>query len=136
MCELFVFFSSRRRHTRCALVTGVQTCALPILAFSPGTIDKPGKKIAQALHGDWDAPAIGFDDPEVIFLIGPNTLISFTGFPYGTPGKWLTERLDAGAQIGRRSCWGEAGHAVERPLAAVAVTKKTMTDANHTPKTA
>src|SRR3546814_8815759 len=31
VCGLvFVFFSSRRRHTRCALVTGVQTCALPI----------------------------------------------------------------------------------------------------------
>src|SRR3546814_6849192 len=29
MCCYF-FFSSRRRHTRCALVTGVQTCALPI----------------------------------------------------------------------------------------------------------
>src|SRR3546814_3796263 len=29
----FLFFSSRRRHTRCALVTGVQTCALPILVF-------------------------------------------------------------------------------------------------------
>src|SRR3546814_9980073 len=30
--EYFVcfFFSSRRRHTRCALVSGVQTCALPI----------------------------------------------------------------------------------------------------------
>src|SRR3546814_7062984 len=27
------FFSSRRRHTRCALVTGVQTCALPISSF-------------------------------------------------------------------------------------------------------
>src|SRR3546814_11696876 len=27
---LFFFFSSRRRHTSCALVTGVQTCALPI----------------------------------------------------------------------------------------------------------
>src|SRR3546814_2865735 len=27
---VFVFFSSRRRHTICALVTGVQTCALPI----------------------------------------------------------------------------------------------------------
>src|SRR3546814_7816481 len=26
----FFFFSSRRRHTICALVTGVQTCALPI----------------------------------------------------------------------------------------------------------
>src|SRR3546814_1169346 len=30
-CSVFFFFSSRRRHTRCALVTGVQTCALPIL---------------------------------------------------------------------------------------------------------
>src|SRR3546814_2700669 len=29
---VFFFFSSRRRHTRCALVTGVQTCALPICA--------------------------------------------------------------------------------------------------------
>src|SRR3546814_10682396 len=32
MCDDFFFFvSSRRRHTICALVTGVQTCALPIL---------------------------------------------------------------------------------------------------------
>src|SRR3546814_7879958 len=29
-CYFVFFFSSRRRHTRCALVTGVQTCALPI----------------------------------------------------------------------------------------------------------
>src|SRR3546814_1590393 len=28
--SIIFFFSSRRRHTRCALVTGVQTCALPI----------------------------------------------------------------------------------------------------------
>src|SRR3546814_2134025 len=33
--RLYVFFfSSRRRHTRCALVTGVQTCALPICAHA------------------------------------------------------------------------------------------------------
>src|SRR3546814_3799536 len=32
---LCFFFSSRRRHTRCALVTGVQTCALPISSESP-----------------------------------------------------------------------------------------------------
>src|SRR3546814_12200931 len=31
---LFFFFSSRRRHTRCALVTGVQTYALPISSWS------------------------------------------------------------------------------------------------------
>src|SRR3546814_8507874 len=28
--DFYFFLSSRRRHTRCALVTGVQTCALPI----------------------------------------------------------------------------------------------------------
>src|SRR3546814_6020219 len=33
-CYMFFFFSSRRRHTRCALVTGVQTCALPILVLA------------------------------------------------------------------------------------------------------
>src|SRR3546814_5722690 len=31
--NVLFFFSSRRRHTRCALVTGVQTCALPISLF-------------------------------------------------------------------------------------------------------
>src|SRR3546814_13063255 len=32
------FLSSRRRHTRCALVTGVQTCALPILCHHKCTM--------------------------------------------------------------------------------------------------
>src|SRR3546814_19653601 len=35
---MFWFFTSRRRHTRCALVTGVQTCALPILSSALGRI--------------------------------------------------------------------------------------------------
>src|SRR3546814_10036381 len=39
----YFFVSSRRRHTRCALVTGVQTCALPI-SFS--------KVIADAMASD------------------------------------------------------------------------------------
>src|SRR3546814_2118530 len=35
LCAVIIFFfSSRRRHTRCALVTGVQTCALPISQIS------------------------------------------------------------------------------------------------------
>src|SRR3546814_4540352 len=33
--DFLFFFSSRRRHTRCALVTGVQTCALPISLAAP-----------------------------------------------------------------------------------------------------
>src|SRR3546814_5824356 len=41
MCVFVVlfFFSSRRRHTRCALVTGVQTCALPILLIARAALD-------------------------------------------------------------------------------------------------
>src|SRR3546814_2183046 len=35
LCLICFFFSSRRRHTRCALVTGVQTCALPICRRAP-----------------------------------------------------------------------------------------------------
>src|SRR3546814_8216822 len=40
------FFSSRRRHTRCALVTGVQTCALPICqsAHIAQGVDASGNK--------------------------------------------------------------------------------------------
>src|SRR3546814_9474383 len=46
LCLVIVlFFSSRRRHTRCALVTGVQTCALPISLCRGGRrglSDRPG----------------------------------------------------------------------------------------------
>src|SRR3546814_7170998 len=45
MLELCFFFSSRRRHTSCALVTGVQTCALPIsgtAVTAGGRADPPG----------------------------------------------------------------------------------------------
>src|SRR3546814_10144059 len=36
-----VLFSGRRRHTSCALVTGVQTCALPILLWAPAPAEHP-----------------------------------------------------------------------------------------------
>src|SRR3546814_16704615 len=38
LSTLLFFFSSRRRHTRCALVTGVQTCALPISAHGADAV--------------------------------------------------------------------------------------------------
>src|SRR3546814_4115298 len=52
------FFSSRRRHTRCALVTGVQTCALPIFRMA---------LIAKLLHEsqpasqDWVTAVLDFN---------------------------------------------------------------------------
>src|SRR3546814_5043149 len=39
------FFSSRRRHTRCALVTGVQTCALPIFPFLKALPENMSEKL-------------------------------------------------------------------------------------------
>src|SRR3546814_3028287 len=45
-----VFFSSRRRHTRCALVTGVQTCALPI---SFRTAFGPLEEVMDAIDSDY-----------------------------------------------------------------------------------
>src|SRR3546814_4252944 len=50
-CECFVF-SSRRRHTRCALVTGVQTCALPILT----SICADAEQIEVIEHGTPERP--------------------------------------------------------------------------------
>src|SRR3546814_2935823 len=44
----FFCFSSRRRHTRCALVTGVQTCALPIYLGLSHANDRRGIRLAEA----------------------------------------------------------------------------------------
>src|SRR3546814_14026814 len=47
---LLFFFSSRRRHTRYALVTGVQTCALPICVEGDGQgVDELGKRRVDSL---------------------------------------------------------------------------------------
>src|SRR3546814_3984343 len=67
---MLFFFSSRRRHTRCALVTGVQTCALPIsLIHIPDKqglyaevlrVLRPGGAFAAS---DWLAGEGALDDP-------------------------------------------------------------------------
>src|SRR3546814_2227970 len=73
MCSFLVFyivlffFSSRRRHTRCALVTGVQTCALPIFTIG-GTL--PATALAglaatiqlERLSTEWDGEPFTLDD--------------------------------------------------------------------------
>src|SRR3546814_3239212 len=45
----FFLFSSRRRHTSCALVTGVQTCALPI--YEPDVVLMRGGSVIVSPHG-------------------------------------------------------------------------------------
>src|SRR3546814_1066510 len=62
---MFFFFSSRRRHTRCALVTGVQTCALPI--FDLVLMDPP--------YGT-GAGAVALDKLARLGWTGPGTWVS------------------------------------------------------------
>src|SRR3546814_2237965 len=82
-CAVIVgfFFSSRRRHTRCALVTGVQTCALPI------------------------SNGIG---PNLYAVVGVEIGTGKAGFAFSDAlkskgGTWTFEALDQW-QIGRASC--------------------------------
>src|SRR3546814_14927870 len=79
---LFVFFTSRRRHTRCALVTGVQTCALPIYTryFVPNTQICKLREIPEA---EWKASNYVF----YAFSIFPNIAIGFT--PHEDPNEQL-----------------------------------------------
>src|SRR3546814_20962067 len=86
------FFSSRRRHTRCALVTGVQTCALPILVFT--ATDSQGG--AAGDNSDYAVDSISFSRQTLLDADGQ---IGCTGgFQYGADGAGGVK------QIGRASC--------------------------------
>src|SRR3546814_10086169 len=78
------FFSSRRRHTRCALVTGVQTCALPI---SVNITERPFAEVIAEKTGGWGA--------DVVF--------EASGSPKAFAGLFDLVR-PGGAEIGRASC--------------------------------
>src|SRR3546814_11223768 len=71
-CWVVFFFSSRRRHTRCALVTGVQTCALPIHQDNDDRRGDSGHLVEQPqpFFGDRTKPTLQLleiaDQPAVI----------------------------------------------------------------------
>src|SRR3546814_4125593 len=69
---LVFFFSSRRRHTRCALVTGVQTCALPI--FLPGDQDASSDRLAAPALRDDQHRAGGFHQ-KLVRLVQPDVVL-------------------------------------------------------------
>src|SRR3546814_4639076 len=91
------FFSSRRRHTRCALVTGVQTCALPISFCTqnivPG-IDFSNDPLLQGRN-------FSYLDTQLKRLGGPN----FTHLPVNAPRcPFHHFQQDGHMEIGRASC--------------------------------
>src|SRR3546814_2532811 len=101
---MIFFCSSRRRHTRCALGTGVQTCALPILA---GHTDSKGTDAYNQALSERRASAVydyltsnGIDAGRLVGPVG-----------YGESRPIATNTNDDGSdnpegQIGRASCRG------------------------------
>src|SRR3546814_3914352 len=95
----FFFFSSRRRHTRCALVTGVQTCALPICFQSElGAL----LEIDTAEH--WRPSADVFFDkirkPQILSILGK--------LDPELPGRYASEKKAALSSAAAKLCAGEA----------------------------
>src|SRR3546814_13265550 len=70
------FLTSRRRHTRCALVTGVQTCALPIsdVIHERAVLEAAIEGMADAIRGDYTD-----DEPPPLFVT-----IMHGGMPFAT----------------------------------------------------
>src|SRR3546814_5070617 len=77
----YFFVSSRRRHTRCALVTGVQTCALPISAGMARIVENVAglgphrleRALAQPRARDRLEPVRGDDDVGIDVLRAPRS---------------------------------------------------------------
>src|SRR3546814_4005467 len=88
----FFFFSSIRRHTRCSLVTGVQTCALPICAQKLD--DHAGSVIR--INDDGSVPK---DNP---FVNKPNAKPEI--YTYGNRNVQGAALHPQNGEIGRASC--------------------------------
>src|SRR3546814_8943268 len=108
MSVVFVcfFFSSRRRHTRCALVTGVQTCALPISGF-PGALAE--QEAMNFIH-DYRSPRVIFGPdslarlPQELERLGIDRALVLTTPAQATLGRHVAEPVTGHGEIGRASC--------------------------------
>src|SRR3546814_3636560 len=90
---LFSFFcSSRRRHTRCALVTGVQTCALPISLIGIGVAAAFGYSLVATLAPGLFSPSFTEHGRVGVYYEAAAVIVSLT---------LLGQMLE---QIGRASC--------------------------------
>src|SRR3546814_2166831 len=71
------FFSSRRRHTRCALVTGVQTCALPIYMALVSEMQRAIGDCPEneAQHVEEMDPDVGADAARLLVVAFPGLMI-------------------------------------------------------------
>lgn len=70
------------------------------MIFTNATIDQPGKPIATALMGRWEAGRPAFHDSDVWMLVGTNPIVSqWGGIPANNPAKQLKQALDRGMRL-------------------------------------
>jgi anaerobic selenocysteine-containing dehydrogenase len=70
------------------------------MLFNSGTIDQPGKNVAAALLGSWDAGVHPFLGADVWMLVGANPLVSIgITIPAQNPARHLTQALERGMQL-------------------------------------
>src|SRR3546814_6478382 len=93
------FFSSRRRHTRCALVTGVQTCALPI-SFANGQRLRPiTARSTQARVAKIASSAVGVKSGTAnLIRMGDGSVAEQKDRKSGVEGKSVSVRVDLGGR--------------------------------------
>src|SRR3546814_10431121 len=91
-CCCVIIFSSRRRHKRCAVVTGVQTCALPIFTLIGVSESSSEIPIRSHVHS---AMASGNDTRDEM-----NEFV----LQYAIHGGWPRASVLQSAEIGSASC--------------------------------
>src|SRR3546814_13378225 len=102
------FFSSRRRHTSGALVTGVQTCALPIY-LQVGQFKQPNglEELSSSKNNDFISKSVATNTYAVSRRLG-------VGYGYGSDdwsvtaswfGRELTRNRAHGSGYGLRGTW-------------------------------
>lgn len=70
------------------------------MSFSSGSIDQPGKPVAMALHGRWDAGPQPFSESDTWMLVGANPVVSkWGGIPQYNPAKRLHDALKCGMKM-------------------------------------
>jgi anaerobic selenocysteine-containing dehydrogenase len=70
------------------------------MSFSSGSIDQPGKPVAMALHGRWDAGPQPFSESDTWMLVGANPVVSkWGGIPQYNPAKRLHDALKRGMKM-------------------------------------
>src|SRR3546814_18778228 len=112
------FFSSRRRHTSCALVTGVQTCALPIYGSPLILVTAYSLAVYRSSRACWTGLGIGIGGLAVLALglVGTGAISLQTGLN-SIIGEVIIGLIGAliGVNVGNRRRYLEAVKNGRRP---------------------